>query len=488
MKQFFLGIGRVLLLALGRLLVYLYDQAVDALSECYLKLTTDENADAAFGTETDIASRYEKGFLISQNRRLGREDSFKNVILYGQIGSGKTTRYIIPVTLRLLDQPCSIIINDPAHQCFSNTSGYAQKMGFRVLVLNWSAPEVSVGFNLLKACRDYSEVKRLADTLVRASNKDAKSDPFWTSHSRITISLFMQLVLLLDDPELHHMVNVSHLLGKFAGGKQNEVDLLVARAGLKPEGKKLYSDYLKLVAMPEKTRQNVLASVFAVLEIFDDPRIAQVVSAPDSLELNELRKTPTILYIQNSVGSQKYLDVLNSCFYELLYGHLLERLPEEDELDLFMIYEEFSSMYIPLIPSFLANNRKHRIGNFLCLQANSQLDHYGPDKLNISANCVTHIVLPGDHPTEFLREIEQKSGTITITDKEGRKEKKALVPMAGFRLWSTDTALIMQGNKAFVKAKTRAFYQSRELSRKTSLPPATIENSMAAPEPKMIGG
>lgn len=476
MKNIFYTALRFILKYTQRLLLYLYDELTTLGVDLYEKLIDDGNQDAKFGAETDIASRYHKGFTVSVNRRLSKEDSFKNLALFGQIGSGKTTRYIIPSLISLLDQPCSIIVNDPAHQCHEFTSGYGQKKGVRILILNWLNPEISVPLNLLKACKNYTEVKRLADVLVRSANKGAKTDPFWMSQSKMVIAVFMLLALLQEDTAEHNLVTVSRFLGKFIGGEEKEIDLLVAEATDNPEGTNLYADYMKVVAIPEKTRQNVMASVFAVMEIFEDPKIAKVVSAQESFNWDELRRVPTILYIQNSVGSSKYLDVLNSCVYELLYAHLLERIPKDDELDLFMIYEEFSSMYIPMIPAFLANNRKHRIGNFLCLQSESQLDHYGADKLNITANCVTHVVLPGDHPISFLKELQEKSGTVTYVDDKGHREKKSLIPLAEFRLWDTDTALVIQGNRPFVKVKTKPFYKSHKLSHKTKLPPAKAEN------------
>ena len=77
--------------------------------------------DAQFGRETDIASRWNKGFLISKNRRLTKKQSYQGMLLVGNTGAGKTVRVLAPNLLTLKN--CSIICNDPAkelhkpHQC-----------------------------------------------------------------------------------------------------------------------------------------------------------------------------------------------------------------------------------------------------------------------------------------------------------------------------------------------------------------------------------
>ncbi len=486
-KQLIIRFGKGLFKVIGKLLYWLFDELRETLTELFERLTKEDHTDASFGKETNIAGRGEKGFVISQNRRMPLNKSFENVVLLGQIGSGKTTRFITPNALSLAQQDCSMIINDPAHQVWKASSGHAFNNGKRILILNWSKPEISVGFNFLILCRNYADVKRMADVLTRATFKDSNGDVFWQTQAKMVLAVFAGLVLEQTDESLHHMLNVSHLIALHTTAQHELLDDLITRC----DNDKLVLDYMALSAMPEKTKQNVMASVATVLEVFDDPQIALVVcvSKESNLDFKELRKTPTMLYIQNSVGSnQGYLNVLNSVFYEMMFSSFLEAMPKEEELDVFIIYEELSSLFIPLLPSFLANNRKHRIANFLCLQSISQLEHYKHDKLNITANCVTTIVLPGDHPTQFLQEIQTKSGTVSYRDKEDKKHTKPLVPLSEFRLWPVDTALIIQGNQKMVKVRTKPFFKSAKYKKKASLQAVMPEQYILGSNPiKLIG-
>src|SRR5476651_913950 len=101
---------------------------------------------AAFGNESDIASRFNKGFLISKHRKLTRRKSFENVLLSGPTGSGKTTRLLLKNLYSL--KGCSLIINDPSGELYQLASGYMNPF-FDIKSLNYSDSTVSSGFNVL---------------------------------------------------------------------------------------------------------------------------------------------------------------------------------------------------------------------------------------------------------------------------------------------------------------------------------------------------
>src|SRR5476651_1428386 len=77
---------------------------------------------AAFGNESDIASRFNKGFLISKHRKLTRRKSYENILLSGPTGSGKTTRLLLKNLFALKN--CSMVVNDPSKELFLLASGY----------------------------------------------------------------------------------------------------------------------------------------------------------------------------------------------------------------------------------------------------------------------------------------------------------------------------------------------------------------------------
>ena len=407
---------------------------------------------AEFGKETLIGSRFNKGFVISKHRKLTRRKSFENLLLAGPTGSGKTTRLLIKQLFEL--KWCTIILNDPSKELYILASGYLAQF-FTIKTLNFSNAAESSGFNLLSRIRKMSDINRIAQMLVAATlDKGGSSDPFWGLQSRLIITVFIRLIKH-QPKEMQHMGSVLKVLNTFAANPER-VDEWIAATG----DEKLILEYSSLVKMPERTLQNCVASAKAALLPFDDEEIAKVVSH-DSIDFDELRRKPHVIFLHDSVTDKKYTSTLNAAFFEQAYAHLLDRLPGKKELDLFFVLEEASSLYIPTLPLALANARKHRVGTFLCVQQPDQMETmYKDDAKNIYGNCVSKLFLPGITSMNLLRELETLSGKATVEDKKGRNVVRPLLTVDELRMLKKDRVLIVSGNHPYVMGRTSPYYNS----------------------------
>ncbi len=465
MDTFFASLLKVLSF-IGSLIGDFFSALIDAFEK-------KQGFNAEFGSEGDVASRFNKGFLISKHRKLTRRQSFENVLLAGPTGSGKTTRLLLKNLYTLKN--CSLIINDPSKELYFKASGYMAQY-FNLLTLNFSDSSMSSGYNLLSRVKKPSDVHKIAAMLVATTIGKNASDPFWSLQAKSLLSLFIRLVMY-QEPHYQNMANVLHLLNLFAA-EYDRVDRLVAGAN----DEKLLLDYKSFVAMPEKTLMNVVASGKAALEIFEDPEIARV-TAHDSIDFDTLRLYPFALFIHNSISDQKYVSVLNSIFFEQLYGHFLNKLPAKSENDLFIIMEEASSMYIPTLPIAISNTRKHRIGNLICVQTPGQLStYYKDDSENITANCVTKIFLPGQTSMDVLRDIEALSGKTTYVDKKGIEKVKSLVTIDEIRQLHKNRVLILSGNHPLIKGRTSPYFNSLIYSSYSNMEPMPLTGDIP-PDP-----
>ena len=406
---------------------------------------------AEFGKETDIASRFNKGLLISRHRKLSRRKSCENVLLAGPTGSGKTTRLLLKNLYTLKN--CSIVVNDPSKELYQLSSGYLSQF-FTIKTLNFSDSSVSSGYNILSRIKKSNDINKIAHLLVAATIDKNNSDPFWSLQTKALLSILIRLVLYQPE-QYRNMANVLYILHTFAADPE-KVDEWIVKTG----DEKLLLDYKSMVATPEKTLQNIVASAKAALQLFEDDEIAKV-TAHDSIDFEQIRQQPTIIFLHNSISEQKYISILNSIFFEQLYGFLLQKLPEKQELDLFIILEEASSLFIPVLPVAIANTRKHRVSNLLCVQSKQQLaTFYKDDAENISSNCVTKIFLPGITSMETLRDIETLSGKAVHKDKRGTERVKPLITIDEIRRLPDSRTLILSSNHPLIKGRTSPYYHS----------------------------
>jgi type IV secretion system protein VirD4 len=434
---------------------------------------------ATFGKETSIASRFNKGLLISKHRKLTRRKSYENILLAGPTGSGKTTRLLYKMLTEL--QGVSCIVNDPSKELYMLSSGYLSQ-SYEIKTLNFSNSVESCGFNILSRIKKPSDVNKIANLLVASSlDKGGNSDPFWSLQSKTLLSILIRL-LMHQPKEYLNMANVLFTLNIFASSPK-QVDIWIA----KTKDPKLILDYKSLIATPEKTLQNIVASCKAALQAFDDPEICTVTSH-DSIDFDALRKKPTIIFLHNAVSDMKYINMLNGIFFEQLYGHILQKLPDQDDLDLFIFLEEASSLYIPVLPSAISNTRKHRTSNIICVQSPQQLaTFYKEDATNISSNCLTKIFLPGITAMETLREIETLSGKCIYKDNKGTERVKPLISTDEIRLLPEDRTLILSGNKPLIKGRTSPFFKSRKYRRYSEIPPVPLQGDIPE-EPLLLLG
>ncbi|QEM12978.1 type IV secretory system conjugative DNA transfer family protein [Mucilaginibacter rubeus] len=444
------------------LIADLFSAIVDAFSK-------QKGFNAEFGSERSIASRFNNGFVISKNRRLSRKASFSNLLLVGPTGSGKTSRILLKNLFAL--KKCSLIVNDPSGELFMRSSGYLSQY-FKILTINFSDTSASTGgFNILSRIKKPNDVNKIAHLLVATSLDKGNSD-FWSISTKSLLSILIRLTLHQRE-QYRNMANVLHLLHTLAAYPER-IDVLVANS----KDEKLLLDYKSCISTPERTLQNIIASTKAALQLFDDPEIAKT-TAQDNISFDEIRATPTIIFLHNSVGDQKYVSILNSIFFEQFYNHVLQRLPSKKELDLFVILEEASSMYIPLLALATANCRKARVGNIIAVQTKGQLKtFYKDDAENIAANCLTKLYLPGQTAMDELREIEALGGKSIYTDEKGIERVKSLITTDEIRLLPENRSVIISGNKPLIKGRTSPYYRSLIYSSYGKISSVSLERSI----------
>jgi len=419
---------------------------------------------AEFGNVRLISSYWNKGFVVSRYRKLTRRQSFESILLSGPSGSGKTSRFLLKQLYSL--KGCSFLINDPQGELWLYASGYLQKHFAEVYSINFSDSTKSAAYNPFSRIKKANDVNKLADLLISNTLDKGNGDVFWKLAS-VSLTTVLIRVLLHQPSEYHNLANLIRLLQLFSIDNK-AMDTLVAKTG----DEHLINAYKETISVPEKTLSNVIYSVKSALQCFDDPEILRT-TAYDHVDFERLRKVPTAIFLNNAIGDQRYISVLNSIFFEQFYAYALEKLPKKNDLPIFLILEECgSSLYIPILAQAVSTARKAKVGALITVQSHSQLkSFYKTDAETIKSNCRCKIWLTGQTSLDELREVETLGGKRIYKDEKGAERTVPLIASDAIRMLPENRSLILSGNHPLILAKSSPYYRSLWYRRYAKIPP-----------------
>jgi type IV secretion system protein VirD4 len=417
---------------------------------------------AEYGGISLISSYCNKGFVVGRYRKLTRLKSYENILLSGPTGSGKTSRFLLKQLFSL--KGCSLLVNDPQGELWHYASGYLAKHFPEIYSINFSNSATSAAYNPFSHIKKPNEINKVANLLI-STTLDKGGDVFWQLAS-INLTQVLMRILFYQPKELHNLCNLIFMLQIFAT-EPEKVDAWVA----KTNDEKLIRDYKTIIATPDKTLQNVVASVKAALQVFDDPEIART-TAYDTIDFKKLRTVPTVIFLNNTLGDQRYVSILNSLFFDQFYSFALEKIPAKSDLPIYVILEECASLFIPNLAQAMATSRKAKVGALLTVQAHAQLKSFYKDQSEtIKANARTKVWLTGQTSIEELKEIETLGGKRIYKDDRNVERTVPLIAADAIRMLPENRSLILSGNHPLILAWSSRYDQSLLFNWRSKIPP-----------------
>jgi type IV secretion system protein VirD4 len=433
---------------------------------------------ADFASQGTLLSSEYKGFCLTGRRNLSVKNSYQNAMVLGGTGTGKSSIVLVPSLYSMQGNSC--IINDPSGELFTKTSGYLSQNGYEVKVLHFSDPSISSGYNPMTRAKTSSDIQKVSNMIITTAMGAQSKDPFWNTQG-IALNAMLISILKTQDEQYQTFYNVRRLLNAL-GGSPESVDSLFSRYA----DDDLFAEYKSFLAYDNKVIQSIIATCKASLQIFMDEKVAKVTSS-DSINFEDFRKKPTILFIQNSVADQKYYSVLTSLFFEQLFSYLMSRFPEKNEREIFLLIDEASSLNLPTLQLAVANVRKHRAGIMLLLQDFNQLVHnYGKNQADaIRANCFAKMYFTGQS-LETAKELEQTLGKFQYLDQKGSKVIRSLMTNDEIRTMKPNTALLICGHHRPILARLRPYYKRRKYLNYSQIPTPELQSDILFDEiPKL---
>lgn len=229
------------------------------------------------------ARGHASGLYPRQMVWLANDDACQNIVVFGGIGAGKTTRIINPILFQCLAQEgVGGLIFDIKGDFVESVAAFADYWGRPVTRIG--VGEGCVGTNLLKGLTPEQAAGFLQSTFYLTGG--VTNDSFWIQSATALVQNTLGLLEVLGD----HYYNLEKLYQYiFFDDARKAIDLLLERVEL-PDGSlearqlKNYRGYYSNVfmAMDVKMRESIKGTLSTILAPFQNPELIDAFSGNDN--------------------------------------------------------------------------------------------------------------------------------------------------------------------------------------------------------------
>lgn len=457
-----------------------------------LGYTTKSTSGASFAPQKqyrEFLNASNRGLLLDGvDLRLSERDSFQNVALMARVGTGKTTRYVVPNVLDKARTHCSMVINDPKGEVFALTSGYMQKRGFKVITIDPEDLTPSSRFNPLMEARELIELEQIAEILVRSGLPSSSGkDDFWLQGAIRFVSLFIKCLKHAgeENPAWFNLHNLYYLFQNF-GEDGHKLDDFMSRYTIypdHPDDESLWNEWKGVLTGNPEGIQSFVLNAITALKALSNPRVGKLTARSD-FSLEDMRKEKTVIYVITPAQHAEYYSFLTSLFFRSVFNACMRRLPDRKTLPVYVLYDEFGHSTIPNFVSTANTIRGYKVSLSIILQSVSQLNaRYGKDYADsIQGGFNTYLTYSAADP-QTASFFEGIIGKVRERQKlrwdEPRDEYREynLLNANEIRTIGDYEALIVSGNRQPIKVTATPFFENWGMRRKSAHPPATTTAS-----------
>lgn len=405
--------------------------------------------------KSGIVLKYEDGEIFT-------DISDNHTLIFGNTGSKKTRNFCIPSVFALGAAGESMILSDPKGEIYKNTSGYLNREGYHLIVINFRQPELSNFWNPLKVPYYYythgmkdKAIEFITDLAVQLKRQiHSDKDAYW---EQMAVELFVSITLMLfesaESDEVVHLGSIQRIREYLQLYDRND------------ERSKIFWDFADRFSDHELIRgklksivalKSVEKTLNCVISTFDmlfqklciNNEITAMMSMSD-FEYDEIYGKKTAVYIIMP-DEKKTFHFLVSVFVKQCYEFLIhnaQKLGGTLPIRVNYILDEFSNLsQIEDMSSMISAARSRNIRFILVVQSAQQLSSlYQNEAATIKSNCQNWVFL-ASRELELLKEVSQLCGEVYI---EGRGYRPLLGIMAlqGLQVgWEDSEALILRNH------------------------------------------
>ena len=345
-----------------------------------------------------------------------------NICVVGGSGTGKTTSFIEP---NLLDPQGSMFFSDPKGTLYQKHGERLKALGYRVIVMDFQQPDLSVHWNPLENLHSTQDILRLAHAIAFDTRSAYTADPFWDNAN------VMYLCALIG-----YMVEAKHIPFNFRGllrliEEGERFTRRIDRDGYRQSTEKAskladrferlhkknprswaYEQFKAVDAASEKTYDGVRVTLASKFSNFST-REVDLMTTDNEIDFAEIAKRRTAVFVRQS-DTDRSMDTLVNLFFSQAINSLIayadicenQRLPIPVR---FFLDDYGATTAIDNLDTIISTIRSRAISVSLILQSEAQLVNSrkpGTDK-TILANCDTYIYM-GGNDIETAKAVSQR--------------------------------------------------------------------------------
>jgi len=329
-----------------------------------------------------------------------------NICIIGTTGGGKTLNLVQP---RLLyNRNTNLIISDPKRELVEKYRYYYKTLGFNVLELNISNPDLAdVCFDPMQYVDCHKDVNMLSRAIVDLTPQrpNSSADSFW-ENSSCSATKFAVYFKLSFDPE-STLADVVDFIDSIEIDERNalmstNVDSIVEEVKQNFPDHPMLAPYNSFKTAPIRTAGSIFTTIKTTLSNVFSENIKRVIKEKETLDLDKFTKEKTILFI-TADGSDEYEDAFINLIFDMIIQQLTkiaDTYPNQRlSIPVHFIFDDFAAgTKISSFPRQISKFRSKNMSSTIVLQSETQLEGmYGEaDAKTIINNNDTLIYLGGN--------------------------------------------------------------------------------------------
>ena len=343
-----------------------------------------------FGTKKSIFER-----LIESNR---------NVIINGDISSGKTSNIIFPLIDKIINNDESFLFLDSKEEYINKYYGYLKNKDYNIITINLHDPDRTDGYNVfeypyeLYKRKEYDKAIEYLESIAQNIFFDhSANDQFWLSSCQ---DLFIGVSLLLFEMQKEEQINFNSINYLYSSNILKTIILKLNKTS------NIYNCLSGTVLAPSETKGGILSTFKQkIRKIISKEKINNLL-AKTTFDINKIVNEKTAVFII-ARDDNKDINIIASIIIEQIFKIIFDSQKHYkynfvlDNIDTIHNIENLSNM----LSSGIARDIKFIIGTRSLDDFNKNYSEYIEKLSNILSISDRHIETMIDNKYEKIRYI-----------------------------------------------------------------------------------